>query len=147
MTAIAVSVRTIANPSEREAAFDIRRRVFQDEQGVSAEEEFDADDDRALHALALVADSPAGTGRVVFQPGYAKIGRMAVLKAWRRHGIGRAILHHLIAVARARGVGHFVLHAQVHAIPFYTAAGFTVVGDEFEEAGVPHRRMERTLVD
>jgi len=145
MTATGISVRTITTPSEREAAFDVRRRVFQEEQGVSAEEEFDDDDDRALHALALVGDTPAGTGRILFQPGYAKIGRMAVLKAWRRHGIGRAVLNHLIALARARGVGHFVLHAQVHAIPFYAAAGFTVAGDEFQEAGIPHRRMERTF--
>ena len=127
-------------------AFDIRRRVFQDEQGVSAEEEFDVDDDCATHVLAEVDGDPVGTGRIVFHPTYAKIGRMAVLKEWRRHGVGRALMDALIGVAVEHRCTQLVLHAQVHAIPFYAALGFGVVGDEFEEAGIPHRRMQRRLI-
>jgi predicted GNAT family N-acyltransferase len=78
-------------------------------------------------------------------PVYAKIGRMAVLRERRIAGAGRAILDTLVAEAVRRGVRHLVLHAQVHAIGFYQRCGFTVVGDEFDEAGIPHRRMERIL--
>jgi predicted GNAT family N-acyltransferase len=138
----AIAVREITRPEERDQAFAIRRRVFQDEQGVPADEEFDADDERAVHVLADMNGIPVGTGRIVFQPGYAKIGRMAVLKEYRRHGVGRAILIDLSRIAAERGVTRLVLHAQVHAIPFYEALGFRVVGGEFAEAGIPHRRME-----
>ena len=138
-------VSVLRRAQERAAAFDIRRRVFQDEQGVSAEEEFDADDDRATHLLAHVGGTPVGTSRIVYYPDFAKIGRMAVLRESRRHGVGRALLEAAIRIAAARGVTQLVLHAQVQAIPFYSALGFRVVGDEFQEAGIPHRRMERAI--
>jgi len=141
-----IAVRVIRLAKDRAAAFDIRRRVFQDEQGVSAEEEFDADDDRAVHVLARVGPTAVGTARLLFDSGHAKVGRMAVLRAWRRRGVGRALLDTCVGIAGKRGVTQLVLHAQVHAIPFYTALGFSVAGEEFEEAGIPHRRMERHLI-
>src|SRR5436309_966376 len=58
------TVRVVAG-QERTVAFDIRRRVFQDEQGVPAEEEFDADDDCAIHVLAVAEGIPVGTARIV----------------------------------------------------------------------------------
>lgn len=140
-----VHVRLVTHAKQRERAFDIRRRVFQDEQHVPAEEEFDTDDDRATHVLADISGAPVGTGRIVFHPTYAKIGRMAVLSEWRRHGVGRAIMEKLLHIARDRRVTRVVLHAQVHAIGFYEAVGFRVAGDQFQEAGIPHRRMQRSL--
>jgi predicted GNAT family N-acyltransferase len=140
-----VVVEIVGTLQRREQAYEIRRRVFRDEQHVPEEVEFDTDDELAVHALASVGGRPAGTGRVVFHTDYAKIGRMAVLAELRRRGVGRAILERLMALATERGATRFVLHAQVHAIPFYEAAGFRVVGDELEEAGIPHRRMERRV--
>lgn len=140
-----VSVRHVADAADRERAYEVRRRVFQDEQGVSAEEEFDADDERALHLVAQAQGTAVGTGRIVFYAGYAKVGRMAVLKPWRRRGVGRALLEELIRVAAARGVPRILLHAQVQAIPFYTALGFSVISEQFDEAGIPHQQMERGL--
>jgi putative N-acetyltransferase (TIGR04045 family) len=140
-----IHVRIVANSEERSQAFAIRRRVFQDEQGVPAEEEFDTDDERATHVLAERASQPVGTGRIVFHAAYAKIGRMAVLKEHRRRGVGRALMDALVGVATEQGCRQLVLHAQVHAIPFYDALGFHIVGGEFEEAGIPHRRMQKVL--
>jgi predicted GNAT family N-acyltransferase len=140
-----VTVRVVSGLPERGRAFDIRRLVFQDEQGVPADEEFDDDDEQATHVLAEASGTAIGTGRVVFHSEYAKIGRMAVRREWRRRGVGRALLEALIQVAAARGAGRLLLHAQVQAIPFYEALGFHVVSDEFEEAGIPHQRMERRL--
>jgi predicted GNAT family N-acyltransferase len=142
---MAIAVCIVTGSAEREQAFDIRRRVFQEEQGVPADEEFDADDARATHVLATAGATPVGTARIVFHVDYAKIGRMAVLKAWRRRGVGRALMAELTHIAAARNVLRLVLHAQVQAIPFYTALDFQIVGDAFEEAGIPHRRMERRL--
>jgi predicted GNAT family N-acyltransferase len=140
-----IVVRQIASAADREAAYDVRRRVFQDEQGVPADEEFDADDEIAVHAIALVGNTVVGTGRLIFPPGYAKIGRLAVLREWRAHGVGRALLEALMAEAARQGAPRAVLHAQVQALGFYERAGFVAVGDEFDEAGIPHRRMERAL--
>lgn len=140
-----MNVRAVTTSADRAAAYDVRRRVFQDEQGVPAELEFDADDDVAAHVIAEVDGTVVGTGRVVLHVHYAKIGRMAVLPQWRNHGIGGALLSALLHAAAQRGAPRAVLHAQVHALGFYARAGFSAVGEEFDEAGIPHRRMERAL--
>lgn len=140
-----ICVSIVTHREQRAQAFDIRRRVFQDEQGVPAAEEFDADDERAIHVLAEIGGAAVGTGRIVFHPTCAKIGRMAVLKEHRRSGVGRALMDALVGIAAQGRCTQLVLHAQVHAVPFYDALGFHIVGDEFEEAGIPHRRMERAL--
>ena len=140
-----IDVRPIASAADRDAAYDIRRIVFQNEQRVPAELEFDADDESAFHVVATVDGTVVGTGRLVVHADYAKVGRMAVLREWRSAGVGRALLDALTAEAVRRAVPRLVLHAQVQAIGFYQRCGFTVVGEEFDEAGIPHRRMERTL--
>lgn len=140
-----IRVRVLRNEADRAAAYDIRLRVFHREQGISREEEFDADDEIATHVLACCDGKAIGTGRIVSHDGFAKIGRMAVLATHRRGGVGKAIVRRLIALGRAQGHDRFVLHAQVHALPFYAGLGFRPVGSEFEEAGIPHRKMERTV--
>ena len=70
---------------------------------------------------------------------------MAVLKEWRGKGVGGAILERLIAAARERGDKEIELFAQTHALEFYGRYGFVENGEVFEEAGIPHQAMRRTL--
>lgn len=141
-----ITVRPVVSAADRDAAFAVRRAVFQDEQHVPAELEFDADDEVAYHVIALGGGTVIGTARLVVHDGYAKVGRMAVLRDWRAAGAGRALMDALLAEADRLQVARIVLHAQVHAIGFYQHCGFSVVGEEFDEAGIPHRRMERDIV-
>ena len=138
-------VRRITQPADLERAFEIRRQVFLVEQKVPPEEEYDEDDKRALHVLALTGDEAIATGRLIVDEHYARIGRMAVVAEYRGHGVGRAILEELVRAATERGVKRIVLHAQVHAIGFYEALGFEASGAVFDEAGSPHRVMERVF--
>jgi predicted GNAT family N-acyltransferase len=138
-----VEVRRITTPADRERAFEIRRRVFLLEQKVPPDQEFDEFDKTALHVLAVVDGEAVATGRLVLQEEYARIGRMAVLAEHRAHGVGRAVLEELLRAANERGVARIVLHAQVQAIGFYEGFGFQASGEVFDEAGIPHRIMER----
>ena len=70
---------------------------------------------------------------------------MAVVKACRGSGIGGAILHALVEEARRRNMAEVTLGAQIHAIGFYARYGFEAVGDEFMDAGIPHRKMILSL--
>jgi len=117
----------------------IRYAVFVDEQGVPKELEQDEHDHRALHLIARTADGrPVGTARML-RDGH--IGRMAVLPAWRRHGIGSALLRALIRIAGDRGVRGPFLNAQCEAESFYRRFGFVAEGEVFLDAGIKHRRM------
>jgi predicted GNAT family N-acyltransferase len=126
----------------RAEASRIRFKVFVEEQGVPREIELDEMDARCVHALAFDGERAVGTGRLLPD---AHIGRMAVLEGWRGRGVGGLILESLVARARERGDRRVVLSAQVHAIEFYLRHGFWAVGEIYEEAGIPHRSMERTL--
>ena len=121
----------------------VRNAVFVDEQGVSPALESDGRDADASHFLATdEAGNPIGTARLLAD---GQIGRIAVLPAFRRRGIGRRLLRLAMDSARARGDRRVWLHAQIEAQDLYLEAGFLVTGECFMEAGIPHIAMERDL--
>lgn len=121
----------------------VREQVFVVEQGVPPELEVDDDDPRAIHVLARDPDGrPIGTGRLTAD---GRIGRMAVLKAWRGRGVGTAILRTLLEIARQRGDRRVSLAAQTTAEPFYARFGFVAEGEPYDDAGLPHRTMRLAL--
>jgi predicted GNAT family N-acyltransferase len=123
-----------SDESDRNALPSVRRTVFIVEQQVPESLEWDADDAIAIHLLAMADDQAVGTARILPD---GRIGRLAVLKCWRGQGIGKALLLAAIEHCNRRPF----LHAQVHAIPFYAAAGFVPSGAPFDEAGIPHQLM------
>ena len=136
-------VRPVDWTANRDKLQAVRRLVFVHEQRVPEELEWDEADDRAYHVLATTTDgTPIGTGRLKLD---CQIGRMAVIKEWRGRGVGAAILQTLMDLARKEGCAEVRLHAQTHALEFYARYGFTPVGGEFDEAGIPHRLMRIEL--
>lgn len=121
----------------------IRRRVFIEEQKVPEELEWDEFDDSSYHVLALDDNNqPIACGRLMTN---GQIGRMAVDKQWRNHGIGTAILENILQHAKSMNMANVFLHAQTSAISFYEKNGFKVSSSEFLEAGIPHKTMKRHL--
>lgn len=124
------------------AASRIRTAVFVEEQRVPPEIEMDDMDAVSVHALAFVDGKAVGTGRLLPD---GHIGRMAVLREARAQGVGGAILERLVEEATRRGFREAVLSAQTHALEFYRKHGFAAVGEVYEEAGIAHQEMRRTL--
>jgi predicted GNAT family N-acyltransferase len=137
-----LEIRLLDWQSAQADAKPIRFEVFVEEQHVPAEIELDEHDARCVHALAYMDGSPIGTGRLLPD---GHIGRMAVLKAWRGRGAGRALLRALVEEARRRGDRRVLLSAQVHALGFYGAEGFEPEGAVYEEAGIAHQAMRLAL--
>lgn len=136
------TVKPAAWPRDEALLADIRRRVFVLEQRVPAELEWDGEDAAASHWLAWQGEQAVGTVRLLAD---GHIGRMAVLPQARRGGIGAALLAAAVRGAQARRLAEVYLHAQVHAIDFYARYGFVAEGEEFMDAGIPHRLMRRVL--
>jgi predicted GNAT family N-acyltransferase len=136
-----VAIKRVSSQAELVRAFAVRIRVFVREQQVPAEIELDNDDQRAIHFVAAVSGKVVGTARIVMKHDNAKIGRMAVLKSFRRKGVGAALLKRAILAAKRLHARRIYLHAQVAVIGFYQRMGFRTVGRVFDEAGIPHRRM------
>jgi predicted GNAT family N-acyltransferase len=137
---------SVAGPEDRAEIAGLRTRVFVGEQGVPPEIEQDAADEDAVHVVSRDASGAVvATGRLLVRGGSAGIGRMAADAAVRGRGHGTAVLEELHRQAVQRGVTLVELHAQVTARGFYERAGYAAVGEEYEEAGITHVTMRRSL--
>jgi YbgC/YbaW family acyl-CoA thioester hydrolase len=128
-------------------ASSVRTEVFVEEQGISREDEWDAADSSAVHAVAYNRiNMPLATGRLlVVAPGVGKIGRMASKRVLRGSQLGRQVLEALTAKAKQRGDKEVILHAQKSAAGFYAKSGFQERGEPFDEVGIAHIEMFKQL--
>jgi predicted GNAT family N-acyltransferase len=116
----------------------IREQVFIQEQHVPETLEWDGLDKDCIHVL--VSDGSGQAIATARMQNNGHIGRMAVLPYWRDRGIGSAMLHELLAYCSQHDLQAH-LDAQTHALDFYRRMGFTTTGEEFLDAGIPHRKM------
>jgi len=130
-----------------EGASALRRAVFIEEQNIPKELEWDEHDAVVLHAVARNRIGQViATGRLLHaEDGVSHIGRMAVHRTLRSGGHGAAVMQALEEAARARGDREVALNAQRSAERFYARLGYAVHGAPFEEAGIPHVEMRRSL--
>jgi predicted GNAT family N-acyltransferase len=130
----------------REDAFDVRETVFVEEQGVDPKIEYDDHDAHATHFVAYDGDVPVGAARLRDPvDGLGKVERVAVLAERRDEGIGRELMEAVEREADRQGLSTLKLHSQTHAAEFYDRLGYERRGEEFEEAGIPHVKMVKSL--
>ena len=141
-----LSFKITTNDRELKEAFGVRKKVFVEEQGISEDLEFDNRDREALHVIVTDAERVIGTARVIFLTAHqAKLERMAVLRPFRRRGIGSRIISFLNEELKNRQVEQVVLHAQYAVVAFYKSCGFEELGLSFVEAGIKHIKMQKWL--
>ena len=137
-----LKVKIVEYPDYRDIIHDIRHKVFTLEQNVDAELDFDGNDEISFQVVAYAGNHPAGTGRMLPD---GHIGRIAVLKEFRKQGTGTIIMHSLINLAVEKNLPRVFLGAQVVAVPFYETLGFITDGETYMEAGIEHIPMVLTL--
>jgi len=124
----------------------VRRAVFVAEQGIAAGEEWDGEDEAATHVVVTDDDTPVATARFRFRDETTvKIERVAVLADYRGEGLGRHAMGVVESRATDEGATEALLHSQERVRPFYEGLGYEPVGDQFDEAGIPHRKMVKDL--
>ncbi|MDE9540109.1 GNAT family N-acetyltransferase [Xenorhabdus bovienii] len=134
------------NPELIQQAFAIRKQVFTDEQGFDAEIDIDEYDDIALHVLIFDGEKPIGVLRAVpMDNNMLKVGRVAVLKAYRGKGIGRKVMEFIEDYGRKNGIVAIGLSSQCHAQPFYESLGYQARGEIYLEEGAEHIFMTLDL--
>jgi predicted GNAT family N-acyltransferase len=129
---------------ELKEAFEVRRQVFVREQDISEDLVFDGHDRKALHMVVKDGERVIGSARVQFlADNQAKLERMAILKRYRRKGIGREMLLFLDTIWKDKQVQQVIIHAQLEVVPFYKLCGFDEFGSPFREAGIKHIKMRK----
>lgn len=143
---MSLDVKKIESDLELDQAFEIRRQVFVQEQGVPAEMEIDEEENNSVHFLARLHGEPIGTCRMRwYEPQVAKAERVAVVADGRGTGAGRELMLAIEEYARKKGARKIILSAQTHAIPFYEKLGYEAEGEIYQDAGIDHRNMQKKL--
>jgi len=141
-------ILTASRSREIEDSKSVRTTVFQQEQGISRELDFDSDES-AVHFVAYLGTNPIGAARFRYldlAKRTVKIERVAVLKEHRDKKVGKNIMNWIEGELRARQVEKATLHSQETAKGFYEKLGYEQEGEAFEEAGIPHVNMVKPLI-
>ena len=145
MSTGSLQIETVKYQDEIAAIKHIRTQVFQKEQGVSPELEFDGLDADAIQFLAYLNGKAVATARIrEIDADTVKIERLAVLPEYRKQGIGKQLMESALSVSRL-DKSQVIVHAQEYIASLYQQLGFEVVGERFGEAGIDHVKMVKQL--
>jgi len=125
-------------------SYKIRKKVFCEEQKISAKIEFDNLDHLCEHFLIRKNKNYIATARVrPKNKDILKIERVAVLPEFRRLKVGSLLINEIINFYfSGKKINSIILHSQVYVEKFYRSLNFKSYGDEFSEDGIPHIAMK-----
>jgi predicted GNAT family N-acyltransferase len=141
-----ISIKVANSPQELEAIQEIRKTVFQEEQGVDPNLDFDGKDETSVLLIASLNGDFIGTVRVRnLDEKTAKIERLAVLKIARGYGVGKQLMSEALSIIKSKNIPEVVIHAQEYIKGLHSSLGFDQEGDVFEEAGIRHVKMKKVI--
>ncbi|MCF6367022.1 MAG: GNAT family N-acetyltransferase [Bacteroidales bacterium] len=132
---------TSENKEQLEKAFQIRTKVFVEEQNVDKDLEYDGLDKNAIHYLVYYNKKAVGTARRRITKEGHKLERFAVYKEYREKKIGAALIVFILKELLP-SESKIYLNAQAAVEKFYEKYGFKRVGEMFTEANIEHYKME-----
>ena len=141
-----MQVKWLKSPDDLRDAFGIREEVFIREQKFI--EEFDEIDTKAWHIVLYDTGTPVATGRIFEDAGYPggwRLGRIAVLRAYRGQRLGALLLREMEIKSRALGGSFAILGAQCRAKGFYEKSGYTACSEPYYEEYCEHILMRKPL--
>jgi predicted GNAT family N-acyltransferase len=141
-------VRFASSAEDRDAAYALRKAVFEEEQQLPRVLDRDALDFNADHVVAFDEKGRCvGTCRMIRTDSRTcQIGRIAVAADQRRRGVAAAMLSALERMARLRGISELAVASQLGSEPFFRDNGYARAGEVFQDSGVPHVPMRKNLV-
>lgn len=125
--------------------FSVREKVFVQEQGFK--NEIDEKDAICTHCVIISDNMPIACGRFFLEKNdCAVIGRIAVLKEYRKHHIGKLVMEQIELELKKRGLKYAVLSAQCQARGFYEKCGYEAFGNIYYDEHCPHIKMKKELI-
>ncbi len=122
----------------------LRTEVFVDEQKFT--DEFDDLDQFHKHFIAYENEVPIAVCRIYpYDEKTYAIGRIAVRKSYRGHGLGSMIVREAEKYIKNLGYAQVALSAQVRVKDFYEKLGYVSEGETFFEEYCEHIRMRKRL--
>lgn len=134
-----LQIKILIPPDVITDAEEVRTKVFQEEQGIGRELDFDGNDHLATHIVIYTDQTPVGTGRIrKLDEETVKIERVAVIAEMRKNGIGKLIMRAMHDHLSKTDISRATLDSQFHAKGFYEKLGYEQEGEIFDEVGITH---------
>jgi predicted GNAT family N-acyltransferase len=125
----------------------LRNEVLRKPLGLSISQE-DIEDDKNQYII-ISLDNEEVVGCLFVKIGSTekvKFRQMAIAENNQHKGIGRSIISFAENFCQANKYKIIELHARKTALDFYLKQGYEPVGVEFEEVGIPHIKMMKSLI-
>ena len=135
------------NSPEYFAAVELRREVLRYPLGLDFSAQELATENSFFHFVMLDGDEVIATATATdLGDGVVKIRQVAVDFGLRGNGYGRDIMLFAEDWAMEAGYKLVELHARAVVVDFYLKLGYEMVGEDFEEVGIPHQKMRKQLM-
>lgn len=135
-------------PRELYAIIKLRNEVFVLEQNCVFQDADDKDQ-KCYHLMGSAGNDLAAYARLVpagVSYTFVSIGRIVISPKYRNKGEGKALLNTAIKKCNQLfGEQTIKIGAQLYLKNFYESFGFLQVGEVYDEDGIPHVKMLRTI--
>ena len=137
-----IKIKKVETKKELEICLMIRRAVFIEELHIR-DQEIDSLENSSIHFVAYYNNTPTGTGKLKIKERYIIMERIAIIKAFRRKGIGKKLLETMKYVAtKEYPLVRTIASVLVQSIPFYEKLGWKVIGKTFLDQNARSLTME-----
>ncbi|WP_297632053.1 GNAT family N-acetyltransferase [uncultured Clostridium sp.] len=122
-----------------------RYEVFACEQKIFQENDLDNLDKKVKHLFLEDKGRVVAYARVInsgIKSEYATVGRVLVLKEYRRKGLATELMEKAIEILKEDGEKKIIISAQAYAKGLYEEIGFKQISEEYSEVNIPHIEME-----
>lgn len=142
-----LEIKSPQNDADWNAYYALRFSVLREPWNQPVGSEVLADEDQAIHAIAVENGEVLGVARM--HESAEKQGQVrcvATATKAQGKGIGKAIMAYLEEKAKQKDWTEIVLEARENAVPFYQAIGYSIVAESyllFDE--IQHYRMQKSL--
>ena len=142
-----MEIKTPQTDSEWKAYYALRFNVLREPWNQPPGSEVLADEDQAIHAIAVEDEEVLGVARMhESSPKQGQVRCVAIATTAQGKGIGKAIMTYLEDQAKTKGWTEIVLEARENAVPFYERIGYTIIAESYLLFGeIQHYRMNKTL--
>lgn len=123
------AVKVVSSLDDHQKAMAVRAAVFLGKPGWTYDHTFDANDHCATHLLAEVDGEPAGTVRVRWFSGFARIERIAILPEHRSLALLNALARTAVRLCRKKGYDKVGGLAYPELVNFWRRHGGTPCGE------------------
>jgi len=142
-----LEIKSPQSDSDWKAYYALRFNVLREPWNQPVGSEVLADEDQAIHAIAVEQGEVLGVARMhESAENQGQVRCVATATAAQGKGIGKAIMAYLEKKAIEKGWTEIVLEARENAVPFYQAIGYTIVAESYLLFGeIQHYRMKKAL--